>query len=57
MGADPSESVVDPTLRTHNLRNLYVASGSVFGTGGATHPTLTIAALALKAADHVDKRL
>ncbi|MFD1597923.1 GMC family oxidoreductase [Halobellus rarus] len=57
MGTDPAESVVRPTLRTHDVRNLYVASGSVFVTGGATHPTLTIAALALKAADHVDESL
>ncbi|MDS0223108.1 GMC family oxidoreductase [Haloarcula sp. S1AR25-5A] len=57
MGTDPSESVVGPTLRTHDLKNLYIASGSVFVTGGATHPTLTIAALALKAADHVNEGL
>jgi len=29
----------------------------VFVTGGALNPTLTIAALALKAADHVDESL
>jgi len=57
MGTDPNESVVGPTLRTHDLRNLYIASGSVFVTGGATHPTLPIAALALKAADHVNEGL
>ena len=53
MGTDPNESVVTPELRTHDLRNLYIASSSVFVTGGAMNPTLTIAALALKAADHV----
>jgi choline dehydrogenase-like flavoprotein len=57
MGTDPTESVVRPTLRTHDLRNLYIASGSVFVTIGAMNPTLTIAALALKAADHVAERL
>ncbi|SFG72986.1 Choline dehydrogenase [Halopelagius inordinatus] len=57
MGDDPAESVVRPTLRTHDLRNLYIASGSVFVTGGAMNPTLTIAALALKAADHIDESL
>ena len=57
MGTDPDESVVTPRLRTHDLRNLSVASSSVFVTGGALNPTLTIAALALKAAEHVDERL
>jgi len=57
MGTDPDASVVDPRLRTHDLANLTVASSSVFVTGGAMNPTLTIAALALKAADHVDEDL
>ncbi|WP_433633194.1 GMC family oxidoreductase [Halomicrococcus sp. NG-SE-24] len=57
MGTDPASSVVNPRLRTHDLRNLSVASSSVFVTSGALNPTLTIAALALKAADHVDERL
>jgi choline dehydrogenase-like flavoprotein len=53
MGTDPDESVVDPRLRTHDVENLTVASSSVFVTGGAANPTLTIAALALKAVDHL----
>lgn len=53
MGSDPNNSVVDSTLQTHDLDNLYIASGSTFVTGGAMNPTLTIAALALKAADHI----
>ncbi|WP_327051814.1 GMC family oxidoreductase [Halomicrococcus gelatinilyticus] len=57
MGTDPDGSVVNPRLRTHDLRNLSVASSSVFVTGGALNPTLTIAALALKAAEHVHERL
>ncbi|WP_158056739.1 GMC family oxidoreductase [Halorussus halophilus] len=57
MGTNPEESVVNPQLRTHDLRNLSVASSSVFVTSGALNPTLTIAALALKAADHVGERL
>ncbi|NEU59018.1 GMC family oxidoreductase [Halorussus sp. MSC15.2] len=57
MGTDPDESVVNSRLRTHDLRNLAIASSSVFVTSGALNPTLTIAALALKAADHVDERL
>ncbi len=57
MGTDPSGSVVSPRLRTHDLENLWIAGSSVFVTGGAMNPTLTIAALALKAADHVDEAL
>jgi len=53
MGDDPETSVVDPRLRTHDLDNLTIASGSAFVTGGAMNPTLTIAALSLKAADHL----
>ncbi|MFC7155088.1 GMC family oxidoreductase [Halomarina halobia] len=57
MGTDPEESVVDPTLRTHDLDNCWIASSGVFVTGGAMNPTLTIAALALRAADHVEETL
>ncbi|WP_323676967.1 GMC family oxidoreductase [Halorubellus sp. PRR65] len=57
MSADPESGVVDPQLRTHDLRNLSIASSSTFTYGGALNPTLTIAALALKCADHVQERL
>jgi choline dehydrogenase-like flavoprotein len=57
MGAHPETSVVDGRLRTHDLTNLSIASSSAFTTGGAMNPTLTIAALSLKAADHVDEKL
>jgi len=53
MGEDPESSVVDARLRTHDLDNLTIASSSVFVTAGAMNPTLTIAALCLKAAEHV----
>lgn len=53
MGTDPDRSVVDARLRTHDVANLTIPSSSVFPTSGAMNPTLTIAALALKAADHV----
>jgi len=53
MGTDPNESVVDARLRTHDLTNLTIASGGAFVTAGAMNPTLTIAALSLKAAEHI----
>jgi choline dehydrogenase-like flavoprotein len=57
MGTDPTDSVVDPTGRTHDLDNCWIASSSVFPTGGAVNPTLTIAALALRTAEHIDRAL
>lgn len=57
MGTDPTKSVVDARLRTHDLHNLTIVSSSTFVTAGAANPTLTIAALALRAADHLDEDL
>jgi choline dehydrogenase-like flavoprotein len=57
MGTDPERSVVNPRLRTHDVDNLTVASSSVFVNSGAMNPTLTIAALSLLAADHLDADL
>ena len=53
MGVDPTTSVVDPNLRIHGLKNIYVVGSAVFPTGGAAQPTLTIAALAIRLADHL----
>ncbi|MFB6164668.1 MAG: GMC family oxidoreductase [Haloarculaceae archaeon] len=57
MGTDPDASVVDPRLRAHDVDNLSIAGSSVFVTSGAMNPTLTIAALALQCAEHLEKRL
>jgi choline dehydrogenase-like flavoprotein len=57
MGTDPDESVVDANLRTHDVENLYVCGSSTFVTVGANQPTLTIAALALRLADHLDRNV
>jgi choline dehydrogenase-like flavoprotein len=57
MGTDPDESVVDPDLRAHDCENLWLVGSSVFPTGGAVNPTLTIAALALRAADALQSAL
>jgi choline dehydrogenase-like flavoprotein len=50
MGKDPRQSVVDRDLRSHDHANLFVVGGMVFPTAGVNPPTLTIAALALRAA-------
>lgn len=50
MGDDPATSVVDRNLISHTARNLFVLGGSVFPTCAPANPTLTISALALRAA-------
>jgi choline dehydrogenase-like flavoprotein len=53
MGDDPRRSVVDRWGMTHDVSNLGIIDGSVFVTAGAVNPTSTIAALALRSADHL----
>jgi gluconate 2-dehydrogenase alpha chain len=50
MGADPATSVVDPTGRMHQFDNIVIADSSVFVTSAGYGPTLTLAALAARAA-------
>jgi choline dehydrogenase-like flavoprotein len=57
MHKDPSLGVVDENCRMHQVMNLYVAGSSVFPTGSANNPTLTIVALALRLADHIKQQL
>jgi glucose dehydrogenase len=49
MGDDGRYSVVDRNLRAHDHANLFMVGGMVFPTAGVNPPTLTIAALALRA--------
>jgi choline dehydrogenase-like flavoprotein len=53
MGNNPKQSVVDKFQRSHDHRNLYLVGSSTFPTGGTANPTLTIAALSLRTADHI----
>jgi choline dehydrogenase-like flavoprotein len=53
MADDPAAGVVDAQCRVHGMGNLYVAGSSVFPTAGASNPTLTIVALALRLAEHL----
>jgi choline dehydrogenase-like flavoprotein len=57
MGRDPKTSVVDPDLRAHDHPNLFLLGSSVFPTGAASNPTLTIAALSLRAVDAIRRSL
>jgi choline dehydrogenase-like flavoprotein len=57
MSARPEDGVVDKWGRAHEVRNLYVSDGSVFTTGAAENPTLTIVALAIRQADHIAREM
>ncbi|PNU04386.1 GMC family oxidoreductase [Novosphingobium guangzhouense] len=57
MGDDPRASVCTPFGRTHDVANLYIADGSLFPTAGGCNPTLTIVALALRQAQHIDREV
>jgi choline dehydrogenase-like flavoprotein len=51
MGSDPETSVVDTNQVHHRLRNLIVVGSSVFPTCPNANPSLTVAALSLRAAE------
>ena len=53
MGDDPATSVVDSFGRTHDHPNLFIMDGAILPTSAAVNPSLTIAALALRLADHI----
>jgi choline dehydrogenase-like flavoprotein len=53
MGDDPAESVVDRYHRAHDVPNLFICDGSSMVTSGRGQPTMTIQALAFRAADHI----
>ncbi len=53
MGSDPAASVCDAFGKLHDLENVYCADGGVFPTSSGFNPTLTIQALALRAAGNI----
>lgn len=57
IGRDPKTSVVDAELRSHDHANLFLLGSGVFPTAGTANPTLTIAALSLRAVEHILKHL
>ena len=56
MGATPEQGVCDQNLRVFGVRNLHLASASVFPQYSVAPPTLTAAALALRLADHLGSK-
>ena len=52
-GTDPRGSVLDTYCRTHDIENLFVVDASFFPSSAAVNPGLTIAAQAIRVADHI----
>jgi choline dehydrogenase-like flavoprotein len=57
MHDNPRNGVVNADCRVHGVPNLFIAGSSVFPTGGYANPTLTIVALALRLATHLQSEL
>ena len=57
MSEKPKDGVVNKWGQTHDIKNLFVSDGSVFTTGAAENPTLTIVALALRQADYIAEQM
>ena len=57
MGADPQRSVVDSTLKAHDLDNLYVMDASVFPSTASSHIQVPIMSVTWLNAQRLAKRL
>lgn len=55
MSAKPRDGVVNLWGQAHDVKNLFVSDGSVFTTGAAVNPTLTIVALAIRQAEAITR--
>jgi choline dehydrogenase-like flavoprotein len=52
-GDDPATSALDRNCRAHEVSNLYVVDAAFFPSLPVMNPALTIAANALRVADHL----
>ena len=57
MGSDPRTSVTNRWCQTWDVPNLFITDGAVFPSNADKNPTLTIMALAWRAADHILGRM
>lgn len=55
-GADPARTVLDLYCRSHDHANLYVVDAGFLPTSAAVNPALSIAAQALRVADHITQQ-
>jgi choline dehydrogenase-like flavoprotein len=57
MGSDAKTSVTNAWCQTWDVANLFITDGAPFASNADKNPTLTIMALAWRAADHIIERL
>jgi len=57
MGDNPHTSVVNRWNRTHDVKNLWIVDGASFTSGAEKSPTLTVIALAMRAAQNIAEAL
>jgi choline dehydrogenase-like flavoprotein len=57
IGNDPMAAPLDPIGRAFDHDNLFVTDASVLVTSAAVNPSLTIAAFALRTADHIKREM
>lgn len=53
MGADPTTSALNPYLQSWDAHNLFVVGASAFPNNGGYNPTVTVGALAVRAAQAI----
>jgi choline dehydrogenase-like flavoprotein len=57
MGSNPDRSVVTQYCQSHEVPNLFVTDGACFVSNADKNPTLSIMAIAWRAADHMIERM
>jgi len=57
MGEDPNSSVVDADCRSHDHENLYIPGGGAMPSTACGNSTITMTALAFKAADAITSQI
>ena len=57
MGTDPRRSVLNAHNRAHDVKNLWVLDGASFTSYNEKNPTLTVIAVALRAAEHLARAM
>ncbi len=57
MGNDPKNSVTNKYGRLHDVKNVFVADGSLHVSNGGFNPALTIMMLAYWVSDHITKKV